>query len=148
MVFDVCIVYWQDYDTGGLHASEIYARTLTYRRQYPNLFQRGVAFVAGGYLGNRLMVNQAHLDPQSYYLDGMEKPPEEHLISIPIFFREKVLGVFQVARMRGDFFTNEEYELVQLFVSQANIALHNALLYLELKEHADEIEKQRLQRAP
>ena len=54
-------------------------------------------------------------------------PVEGSLISVPLRGREGVTGVLTLERLgRQDPFTNEEFELVQLFAAHVSIALQNA----------------------
>ncbi len=81
------------------------------------------------------IVNYAHLDPRSIYLSELHRK-FEHLISIPLVNKENVVAVFSVVRDADPPFTEDEFELVQLFVSQASIALENARLFKEVQNEA------------
>lgn len=74
------------------------------------------------------MVNDAHSDPRSYYPSGI-RVKQEHMICVPMNTKNTVLGTFTVIRHNDSPFTTEEFELVQLFVGYATVAMENAQLY-------------------
>jgi GAF domain-containing protein len=84
------------------------------------------------------LVNNAQNDPRSVYPPGSNVECE-HLISIPVKVKEKTLGVFDLARQADPPFTNEEFELVELFVALATVAIHNAQLYSDITQRAAEL---------
>ena len=86
--------------------------------------------------GESQIVNNAHLDPRSYYPDG-KRFPQEHVICVPMHTNNNILGTFTVIRHNESPFTTEEYELVQLFVGYATVAMENARLYQAIqKQHS------------
>jgi diguanylate cyclase (GGDEF)-like protein len=78
--------------------------------------------------GATVLANDAHLDPRSVQIPGTPEEPESMLVC-PLFGAGgDVIGTLNVARM-GDadsHFSQDEFELVQLFAAQASIALRNA----------------------
>lgn len=87
--------------------------------------------------GQGEMVNNAHLDPRSIYPENAQIE-KEHMICIPIQTPENRVGVLHVSRISGPPFTNDEFELVQLFVAQAAIAIENAQLYTQTQQRLKE----------
>ena len=77
--------------------------------------------------GEALLANDVHLDDRSVQIPGTPEEPESMLVC-PLFGAGGVIGTLNVARM-GEaeaHFTQDEFELVQLFAAQASIALRNA----------------------
>ena len=78
--------------------------------------------------GATVLANDAHLDPRSVQIPGTPEEPESMLVC-PLFGAGgDVIGTLNVARMGDDesHFSQDEFELVQLFAGQASIALRNA----------------------
>ena len=84
--------------------------------------------------GRAELVNQAHLDPRSVYPDGA-RVETEHLISVPLSTKSGTLGVFNFGRLKDPPFKDDEFELVQLFISYAGAAV-------EQRELADQLAHQ------
>lgn len=78
--------------------------------------------------GEGELINNAHLDPRTYYPPGAQIA-EEHLIALPLRTHDMTFGVFLLSRTSEPLFTKAEFELVQLFVSYASLAIANARLY-------------------
>jgi diguanylate cyclase (GGDEF)-like protein/excisionase family DNA binding protein len=73
--------------------------------------------------------------------DRVAQPPSGRvhgsLICVPLRGREGPIGVLTMERLgEGGFFTDDEYELVQLFAAQAAIALQNAEVQLAVRRRA------------
>lgn len=82
------------------------------------------------------IVNNAHLDPRSFYPGG-KRFDEEHLICVPMHTNNNILGTFSIVRHNYKPFTTDEYELIQLFVGYATVAMENARLYQTVqKQHS------------
>jgi diguanylate cyclase (GGDEF)-like protein len=77
--------------------------------------------------GEAVLANDVHLDPRSVQIPGTPEEPESMLVC-PLFAAGEVIGTLNVARMgeQESHFTQDEFELVQLFAGQASIALRNA----------------------
>jgi GAF domain-containing protein len=77
-------------------------------------------------------VNDAHLDSRAIYPPGWrEQIASEHLMGLPLWGPEKMMGMIALGRVTLPPFTPEEFELAQLFINQAALALHNAYHYRE-----------------
>jgi diguanylate cyclase (GGDEF)-like protein len=74
-----------------------------------------------------VLANDAHRDPRSVQIPGTPEEPES-MIVCPLLVAGEVIGTLNMARMGGDesHFTQDEFELVQLFAAQASIGLRNA----------------------
>ncbi|MDX1688355.1 MAG: GAF domain-containing protein [Candidatus Promineifilaceae bacterium] len=81
--------------------------------------------------GQGELVNDAHLDPRSDYPESFALD-QEHLICVPLKTSGEVSGAFIVMR-REDPFTEEEFDLAQLFVGYASLAIDNAQLFTRLR---------------
>lgn len=144
--FSVCIIYWYDAENKTLRATEIVSKDASLLELVPGEIPLGVG-IAGmvALTGEPMLANQAGDDPRSFYISDLKKPGLEHLVSVPLFFKKEVLGVFQVSRLYDSKFSEEEFELIQLFASQANVAIQNARLYSDLEQYAQDIQQQREQ---
>jgi PAS domain S-box-containing protein len=74
-------------------------------------------------------VNNAHLDPRTYYPEGF-RPPQEHLIGIPLQLGAR-RAILAIARFSAQPFEEEEFEVAQLWAHFTGIGLAR----LELIEH-------------
>jgi len=81
--------------------------------------------------GQGELVNNAHLDPRSYYPDDLTLD-EEHVICVPLKTSGEIAGAFIVMRTKKPF-SEEEFDLVQLFVGYASLAIENAQLFGRLR---------------
>jgi diguanylate cyclase (GGDEF)-like protein/excisionase family DNA binding protein len=64
-------------------------------------------------------------------------PVHGSLVCVPLRGREGAIGVLTLERLgEGRVFSDDEFELVQLFAAQASIALQNAEVHLEVRRHA------------
>jgi PAS domain S-box-containing protein len=84
-------------------------------------------------------VNNSHLDPRSVYPPGArEQISQEHGIFIPIHEGEKMIGVLTLLRRTLPAFTQDEFELMQLLMSLAELALSNARMFADLEQRVAE----------
>ncbi|HET7725746.1 MAG TPA: EAL domain-containing protein [Candidatus Limnocylindrales bacterium] len=77
--------------------------------------------------GQSVLANDAHLDPRSIQIPGTPFEPES-MIVCPLLVAGEVAGTLNIGRMGESeaHFSQDEFELVQLFAGQASIALRNA----------------------
>ena len=77
--------------------------------------------------GEGVLANDALSDPRSVQIPGTPSEPEA-MIVVPVRVGGEVVGTLNVARMGGEeaWFSQNEFELVQLFAGQASLALENA----------------------
>lgn len=85
--------------------------------------------------GESELVNNCHLDPRSVYPPGYQ-PRTEHIIAIPVRIQNEVHGVFSVTRVDGPEFTQDDFELIQLFITHSIAAIQNGILYDEANRRA------------
>jgi diguanylate cyclase (GGDEF)-like protein/excisionase family DNA binding protein len=64
-------------------------------------------------------------------------PVHGSLVCVPLRGRDGAIGVLTLERLgEGRVFTNDEFELVQLFAAQASIAMQNAEVHFAVRLHA------------
>jgi signal transduction histidine kinase len=143
LAFDVCVLYWRQDDPAGMRAWEIDAPDAGSGQLVARFIPLDKGLTgAVAHTGRPELVNDAQEDGRTYYSAAEARGGRKHIMTLPIIFREQVIAVFQVIRSGDSPFTADEEELVQLFITQANTAIHNALLYAELEEKAEEIRRE------
>ncbi len=77
--------------------------------------------------GEGVLANDALGDPRSIQIPGTPSEAEA-MIVVPVRVAGRVVGTLNVARMGGReaYFSQNEFELVELFAGQASLALENA----------------------
>lgn len=93
--------------------------------------------------GKPSFVQDLSSDPD-YYRHPEEKFVAE--IAVPIFREEIVVGVISVQSEQVEQLTTHDYDLLQLLAGQISVALENAVLYEQAREHAEELEQTVTQR--
>lgn len=74
-------------------------------------------------------------DPRISQPDG--RPMHGSIVCVPLRGRDGAIGVLTLERLgEGRVFTDDEFELVQLFAAQASIALQNAEVHVAVRRHA------------
>ena len=82
-----------------------------------------------------VLANDALSDPRLIQIPGTPLE-EEAIIIVPLVSGDDVIGAMNISRTGGAevAFTDADFELVQLFATQAAVAITNARLYEELEE--------------
>jgi len=75
------------------------------------------------------VVNDPSSDPRIAQVPGTPKEEKEALMVIPLKGRERVIGVLTIYREGEKIFTSNDFEIAQLFATQASVAVENAELY-------------------
>jgi len=131
---DALSIYWLDVAAGLLRPAHQVAPTWLsdHVNSWPIPIGSGLA---GAVVrsGRAEMVNHAQLDPRAVYPPGSPNPPEHHQISIPLQVNEQIRGVFLMSRTSSEPFTEQEFELAQIFISFASLAIENARLFEQTK---------------
>ncbi|HET9879857.1 MAG TPA: GAF domain-containing protein [Candidatus Limnocylindria bacterium] len=84
-----------------------------------------------------VLLNDALNDPRVVQIPGTPVE-EEAIVIVPLIAGEDVVGAMNISRMGGTReFSEDDFELIQLFATQAAVAISNARLYEELRERAD-----------
>lgn len=134
---DVFAPYWVDQVAGELRPIETQGR-----EWFSDSFYQGWTIPPGqGIIGDAVRkqqaecVNNSHLDPRAIYPPNVrEKITQEHAIFLPIRSEEKMVGMLVLLRRADPPFTQEEFELAQLLMSLAELALGHARMFSELEE--------------
>ncbi len=112
-------------------------------------FLRGLEIVpghgAGGYVlttGQPLLIaNYAH-DPRitKDHHDLVGSEGIVALLVVPIGLKGKIIGLLYAANRRPTAFTSGDQEILSRLAAQAAIAIENATLYAQVRQHAEELE--------
>jgi diguanylate cyclase (GGDEF)-like protein/excisionase family DNA binding protein len=85
-----------------------------------------------------ILANDALGDPRALQIPGT--PPEpEAVVVVPLIAEGEVLGALNVSRIGGPevYFSESDFELIQLFAGQASIALRNADAHHAMSQRAE-----------
>ena len=85
-----------------------------------------------------ILANDALSDPRALQIPGTPPDPEA-VIVVPLIADGEVLGALNVSRVGSSevFFSESDFELVQLFAAQASIALRNADTHHAMSQRAE-----------
>ncbi|MGH2384811.1 MAG: GAF domain-containing protein, partial [Candidatus Limnocylindria bacterium] len=85
-----------------------------------------------------ILSNEALGDPRALQIPGTPPDPEA-VVVVPLIADGEVLGALNVSRVGGPeiFFSESDFELVQLFAAQASIALRNADTHHAMSQRAE-----------
>jgi diguanylate cyclase (GGDEF)-like protein len=124
--YDSLTIYRCDFEAGVRRAVVARDRFAEVILEYPAPIRTGIS----GWVvehGEGVLANTAHLDPRSVQIPGTPFEPESMII-VPVRVAGTVVGTLNVGRMGEDdaHFSQNEFELVQLFAGQASLALENA----------------------
>ncbi len=79
------------------------------------------------------VINHAELDPRSIQVPGTPLEPEA-LLAAPLVCANRLLGVLTLHKLEGRLFKGMDLETIEIFASQAAIALENARLIARIRE--------------
>ncbi|HET7703070.1 MAG TPA: diguanylate cyclase, partial [Candidatus Limnocylindrales bacterium] len=124
--YDSLTIYRCDFDAGVRRAVVARDRFAQVILDYAGPIEVGIS----GWVvrnGEGVLSNEAHLDARSVQVPGTPFEPES-MIVVPVRVGGVVVGTLNVGRMGGEeaHFSQNEFELVQLFAGQASLALENA----------------------
>lgn len=85
-----------------------------------------------------ILANDALGDPRALQIPGTPEDPEA-VVVVPLVADGEVLGALNVSRVGGPevYFSDSDFELVQLFAAQASIALRNADAHHAISQQAE-----------
>jgi PAS domain S-box-containing protein len=109
------------------------------RSQYLHFGQGIVGWVAK--TGKSLIVSRAADDPR--FFPGIDEQTGFHtrsLLAVPLKVRDVVVGVLEVLNKQKGHFSQDDLTLVETLASSAAIAVVNARLIEELRQHTSELE--------
>ena len=124
--YDSLTIYRCDFEAGVRRAVVARDRFADVILDYAGPMKTGIS----GWVvehGEGVLSNAAHLDGRSVQIPGTPFEPEA-MIVVPVRVAGTVVGTLNVGRMGEDDaqFSQNEFELVQLFAGQASLALENA----------------------
>lgn len=94
--------------------------------------------------GRPIIVSDVREDPGFVYRDIAKKLGLVSMLSVPIRFRNKVLGVINVYTSEVHVFTTEEVEVVQALANYAGIAIGSSQLIEEVTKIREALETRKL----
>ncbi|MCC6619432.1 MAG: GAF domain-containing protein [Chloroflexi bacterium] len=114
------------------HAARVMHPVLT-RERHADEVSRYVIPFGSGLMGwavehrQPILANDALSDPRALQIPGTPADPEA-VVVVPLMAEGEVIGALNVSRVGGPevYFSDSDFELVQLFAVQASIALRNA----------------------
>ena len=126
VAYDSLTIYRVDHEAGVRRAVIARDRFADLILDYEGPLDAGISGWAIRH-GRGVLANDAHLDPRSVQIPGTPFEPES-MIVCPLLVAGDVAGTLNIARMGESqaHFSQDEFELVQLFAGQASIALRNA----------------------
>lgn len=135
--YDSLTIYRIDHETGT-------RRAVIARDDFAELILADEGPIDSGLTGwviehrEAVLANEAHLDPRSVQVPGTPFEPESAVI-VPLLVEGSPIGTLNIGRM-GDraFFSENEFELIKLFASQASIAVQNAEAHGAVRVRADQ----------
>ena len=79
------------------------------------------------------VINHAEIDPRSIQVPGTPLEPEA-ILAAPLVCANRLLGVLTLHKLEGRLFKAMDLETIEIFASQAAIALENARLIARIRE--------------
>ncbi len=86
-----------------------------------------------------LLINGLKNDPR--FKDLKSRLEIKSAISIPLFFRKKIIGVINLNTLKDSFFTERELRLLTIFANEAAVTIENIRAYSLLKNAYFELQK-------
>ena len=88
--------------------------------------------------GQPILANDALNDPRALQIPGTPPDPEA-VVVVPLLAEGAAIGCLNVSRVGGEdvYFSESDFELIQLFAAQASIALRNADAHHATQQRAD-----------
>lgn len=94
--------------------------------------------------GHPIIVSDVREDPRFYYRDIAKKLGLVSLLSVPMRFRDKVIGVVNVYTPEEHSFTEEEVNIVQALANYAAMAIGSSQLIEEVTKIREALETRKL----
>jgi PAS domain S-box-containing protein len=139
---DALSVYWVDEEAGVLRPAHTISPIWLSDQVSTWAIPLGSGIAGSvGRSGRAELVNHAHLDPRSIYPPGTTSAQPHHMICVPIRTNDSIRGVLIMSRNDGAAFTEQEFQLVQLFVSFVALAIENARLFQQTRESQERFAK-------
>ncbi|MFN3699064.1 MAG: GAF domain-containing protein [Dictyoglomus sp.] len=94
--------------------------------------------------GHPIIVSDVRKDPNFFYKDIAKKLGLISMLSVPMYFRDKIIGVINVYTAEEHSFTKEEINIVQTLANYAAIAIGSSQLIEEVAKLKDALETRKL----
>lgn len=126
VAYDNLSIYRADHTARMMHPVLARERHADEVSRYVIPFGRGLMGWAIEHM-QPILANDALSDPRALQIPGTPADPEA-VVVVPLMADGHVLGALNVSRVGGPevYFSDSDFELVQLFAAQASIALRNA----------------------
>ena len=135
--YDNLSIYRTDHVRGAMMPVLVRERHAEQVSRYMIPFGRGLMGWAVEH-AQPILANDALNDPRALQIPGTPPDPEA-LVVIPLMADGEVLGALNVSRVGETevYFSESDFELVQLFAAQASIALRNADTHHAMSQRAE-----------
>jgi diguanylate cyclase (GGDEF)-like protein/excisionase family DNA binding protein len=135
------------YDNLSVYRTDMAARVMApvlTREQHADEVSRYLIPFGRGLMGwavdhmQPILANDALSDPRALQIPGTPAEPEA-VVVVPLIAEGEVLGALNVSRVGGRevYFSESDFELIQLFAGQASIALRNADAHHAVSQRAE-----------
>lgn len=133
--YNLIVLYWQE--PGSKILRPLASRAIDWKGYDPDQFviPEGQGIAGRVVTDEIVMINNSHLDPESFYPSGYD-PGEEHIIAIPVKVSGKNVAAFSVIRTGPVPFSPDDFELIQLLVTHSISAIQNSVLHEEFRRRA------------
>jgi HD-GYP domain-containing protein (c-di-GMP phosphodiesterase class II)/transcriptional regulator with GAF, ATPase, and Fis domain len=137
-----CLIYEYDADRESLISRSLYCSPDSPAESYEDTL--GTAYPLSDYPSDRGILKAGEIvvehagDPMlgDDVLDSMDAWGEKTCLTVPLVFRGAALGLMElIETQRERRFTPDELELARGLAEQAAVAMHNAALFRQRKEH-------------
>ena len=106
---------------------------------HPLALDRGTVSGRVGLERRAVQIPDVMEDLEFTYREGQKIIGNRTLLGVPLLRGDELIGIFSINRTRVEPFTDKEIELANTFADQAVIAIENARLFDELREHQAEL---------
>jgi PAS domain S-box-containing protein len=133
-----CYLFELDKETDKLHCISNISRYSQFVVGYELNFGEGISGIVAQ-TGQGMLVEHAESDDRSKLVEGTPDEPSS-LISVPLKIGEEFVGVVTLEKTTGVPFTKSEYQLIEMFSTQAAMAIRNANIFKKQREYASTLQ--------
>ncbi len=90
-------------------------------------------------LGKGLLIERTDMDQRGSLIEGTASEPRS-VISVPLSFSGKLIGVMTLSKKLGTPFNQKQYDLIALFSLKAALAVQNAYIYEKVRSYASSLQ--------
>jgi signal transduction protein with GAF and PtsI domain len=139
----ICSIMLADYERGELRIAATQSLSEAYRRKPP--LKIGEAVSGRAVLEKRpIAVFDVSADPGYAYPDLARREGLRSLLSVPMLFKDRGVGVINSYTAAPHVFLSDEIELLQAIANQAAVAIENTRLMQESAQMHDALELRKL----